>query len=306
MLIFGMQLMAVVVACLMGYYNVAPAGAVLLLIVIVSALAWLAAQRVWRPVSKLAQLVGSWDEGRGDLNALQPDRLSHRADADVAALVRGFHAFANRIAGYNERERNFTRDASHELRSPLTVIKMSTDMLADESNLSDFGQRSVQRIRRATREMEALVEALLILAREADNGQGEEDFVVNDVLREELADAREMLHGHPIELQFDEPATFALHGSPRVFAVLCWQLIRHASQYTGQGTVLVTVLPGTVSVSAIAGADHDPLAPGQQGFEYAIARRISERFAWPLDLRVQGGNRYVAEIRFPQPLPAPI
>ncbi len=306
MLIFGMQLVAVVVACLMGYYDVAPAGAVLLLIVIVSALAWLAAQRVWRPVSRLAQLIGSWDEGHGNLDALQPDRLSHRSDADVAMLTRGFHAFASRIAGYNERERNFTRDASHELRSPLTVIKMSTDMLADESNLSDFGQRSVQRIRRATREMEALVEALLILAREADNGQSEEDFVVNDVLRDELVDAREMLHGHPVELQFEEPATFALHGSPRVFAVLCWQLIRHASQYTGQGTVLVTVLPGAVSVSATAGADHDPLAPGQQGFEYAIARRISERFAWPLDLHVQGGNRYVAEIRFPQPLPVPV
>ena len=305
MLIFGMQLLAVVVACLMGYYDVAPAGAVLLLIVIVSGLAWLAAQRVWRPVSMLAQLIGSWDEGHGNLDALQPNRLSRRSDADVAALTRGFHAFASRIAGYNERERNFTRDASHELRSPLTVIKMSTDMLADESNLSDFGQRSVQRIRRATREMEALVEALLILAREADNGQGEEDFVVNDVLRDELVDAREMLHGHPVELQFEEPAAFALHGSPRVFAVLCWQLIRHASQYTGQGTVLVTVLPGAVSVSATAGADHDPLAPGQQGFEYAIARRISERFAWPLDLHVQGGNRYVAEIRFPQPLPLP-
>lgn len=306
MLIFGMQLVAVVVACLMGYYNVAPASAVLLLIVIVSALAWLAAQRVWRPISMLAQLIGSWDERRGDLDALQPNRLSHRPDADVTALARGFHAFASRIAGYNERERNFTRDASHELRSPLTVIKMSTDMLADESNLSEFGQRSVQRIRRATREMEALVEALLILAREADNGQGEQDFVVNEVLRDELVDAREMLHGHPIELQFEEPASFALHGSPRVFAVLCWQLIRHASQYTGQGTVLVTVLPGVVSVCATAGTDHDPTAPGQQGFEYAIARRISERFAWPLDLHVQGGNRYVAEIRFPQPLPIPV
>lgn len=305
LLIFGLQLVAIVLACLMGYYDVAPVGAVLLLIVIVSTLAWLAAQRVWRPVRTLAQLVGSWNEGHGEPGAVPPDPLLRRVDADVATLVQSFHRFAHRIAGYNERERNFTRDASHELRSPLTVIKMSTDMLADESGLSEFGQRSVQRIRRATREMEALVEALLILAREADNGQGEEDFVVNDVLRDELVDAREMLHGHPIELRFEEPATFALHGSPRVFAVLCWQLIRHASQYTGQGTVLVTVLPGVVSVCATAGADHDPLTPGQQGFEYAIARRISERFAWPLDLHAQGGNSYVAEIRFPQPLPVP-
>ncbi|QAU25115.1 HAMP domain-containing histidine kinase [Dyella sp. M7H15-1] len=303
LLIFGLQLVAIVLACLMGYYNVAPVGAVLALIVIVSALAWLAAQRAWRSVSVLAQLVGNWQEGQGGLETLPPDHLLHRVDADVAMLARSFHHFANRIAGYNERERNFTRDASHELRSPLTVIKMSIDMLEDEAGLSDFGKRSVERIRRATREMEALVEAMLILAREADNGQSEQDFVVNDVLRGELADAREMLHGHPIELQFEESAKFALHGSPRVFAVLCWQLIRHASQYTGQGTVLVTVLPGVVSVCATAGADLDPRLPGQQGFEYAIARRISERFAWPLDLHVQGGNSYVAEIRFPQTLP---
>jgi two-component system, OmpR family, sensor histidine kinase QseC len=304
LLIFGLQLVAVVLACLMGYYDVAPVGAVLALIVIVSALAWLAAQRTWRPVSALAKIVDGWHEGQTELQSLRSDDLRH-GDADVATLTRSFQSFASRIAGYNERERNFTRDASHELRSPLTVIKMSTDMLADESGLSDFGKRSLERIHRATREMEALVEAMLILARETDNGQGEQEFVVNDVLRDELVDAREMLHGHPIELQFEEPATFALHGSPRVFAVLCWQLIRHASQYTGQGTVLVTVLPGAVSVCATAGADHDPHLPGQQGFEYAIARRISERFAWPLDLRVQGGNSYVAEIRFPQPLPVP-
>jgi two-component system, OmpR family, sensor histidine kinase QseC len=302
LLIFGLQLAAIVLACLMGYYDVAPVGAVLVLIVIVSALAWLAALRSWRPVSALAKMVDDWHEGQTELLFLRPDDLN-RGDADVATLARSFQRFANRIAGYNERERNFTRDASHELRSPLTVIKMSTDMLSDESGLSDFGKRSLERIHRATREMEALVEAMLILARETDNGQGEQEFVVNDVLRDELVDAREMLHGHPIELQFEEPATFALHGSPRVFAVLCWQLIRHASQYTGQGTVLVTVLPGAVSVCATAGADHDPHLPGQQGFEYAIARRISERFAWPLDLRVQGGNSYVAEIRFPQPLP---
>jgi two-component system, OmpR family, sensor histidine kinase QseC len=302
LLIFGLQLAAIVLACLMGYYDVAPVGAVLVLIVIVSALAWLAALRTWRPVSALAKMVDDWHEGQTELLFLRPDDLN-RGDADVATLARSFQRFANRIAGYNERERNFTRDASHELRSPLTVIKMSTDMLSDESGLSDFGKRSLERIHRATREMEALVEAMLILARETDNGQGEQEFVVNDVLRDELVDAREMLHGHPIELQFEEPATFALHGSPRVFAVLCWQLIRHASQYTGQGTVLVTVLPGAVSVCATAGADHDPHLPGQQGFEYAIARRISERFAWPLDLRVQGGNSYVAEIRFPQPLP---
>jgi two-component system, OmpR family, sensor histidine kinase QseC len=302
LVIFGLQLIAIVTACLMGFYNVAPLAAVMVLIVIVSLLAWFAAKREWRPVQALAHLIGNWDEQRPDLEGLSPDHLSRRTDADVGALATGLHKFASRISGYNERERNFTRDASHELRSPLTVIKMSTDMLADESALGDFGQRSVQRIRRASREMEALVEALLILARESDNGQSEQDFVVNDVLRTELADARDMLEGYPIVFKFEESARFSLHGSPRVFAVLCWQLIRHASQYAGQGTVIITVASGIVTVSANAGVEDELPKMTQQGFEFAIAQRISERFSWPLEMRVQGTSRYQAKIQFPAPL----
>jgi signal transduction histidine kinase len=306
-LIFVLQLIAVAISVMLGTYDMAPVSAVLALIVITTVLAWLAARREWRPVTALARLIDGWDQ-HPDLAALSPERLSRRTDAAVASLARGLHGFATRIAGYTERERNFTRDASHELRSPLTVIKMSVDMLAEEQGLSDFGERSLQRIRRSTREMEALVEALLILARETDNGVEDEVFVVNDALRHELDFARDMLVGRPIELQLEEPARFALRGSQRVFAVLFWQLIRNACQQTERGRVVVTVMPGMVVVANQA----EPLAEGdsgsksplygadRHGFELAIAQRISDRFAWPLELKTRPGSQNVASIRFPQ------
>ncbi|WP_114238629.1 HAMP domain-containing sensor histidine kinase [Dyella sp. C9] len=304
-IIFGLQMLAVVIVCLMGLYDVAPVGAVVVLIVIISVLSWLAARRQWAPVSKLAQAVSDWDEQSLDLDGWRPDQLPRRTDADVATLATSLYGFANRIAGYNQRERNFTRDASHELRSPLTVIKMSADMLADDLSLGEFGQRSVQRIKRSTREMEALVEALLILARESDNGLTEEDFVVNDVIRHELPDVLDMLEGRPITLELEEPARFALHGSPRVFAVLCWQLIRNACQQAEGGTVVVTVLPGVVTVTHRG----EPLAPSganRHGFELAIAQRISERFHWPLELQTREGRRHIARIRFPDSSLVPV
>lgn len=303
--IFGLQLLAVVIACLMGFYDVAPAGAVLALIVIVSVLAWLAARRQWAPVSRLAQAVSDWDEQKPDLSGWRPDELARRTDADVATLASSLYGFANRIAGYNQRERNFTRDASHELRSPLTVIKMSADMLADDPMLGEFGQRSVQRIKRSTREMEALVEALLILARESDNGLTEEDFIVNDVIRHELPDVLDMLEGRPITLDLEEPARFMLHGSPRVFAVLCWQLIRNACQQAEGGTVVVTVMPGVVTVTH-RGEMSTPAAVNRHGFELAIAQRISERFHWPLELQTREGRRHIARIRFPESTPVAV
>lgn len=305
-LIFVLQLIAVGISVMMGTYDMAPVWAVLALIVITTMLAWLAARRQWRPVSALARLVNGWDQ-HPDLDALSPQHLSRHTDADVASLARGLHGFATRIAGYTERERNFTRDASHELRSPLTVIKMSVDMLAEEEGLTDFGERSLQRIRRSTREMEALVEALLILARESDNGVDEEVFVVNDALRHELDFARDMLVGRPIELQLEEPSRFALRGSPRVFAVLFWQLIRNACQQTERGRVVVTVMPGMVVVANQSEPLAEPASGGKMplygadrhGFELAIAQRISDRFEWPLELKTRPGSQNVASIRFP-------
>jgi two-component system sensor histidine kinase QseC len=159
----------------------------------------------------------------------------------------------------------------------------------------------VQRIHRATRELEALVEALLILARERDNGQGEYDFVVNDVLHAELADMEEILDGHALRVNLHEQARVIVHGSPRVFVVLCHQLIRQASQHAGQGSIQISVLPEmALSVSVDAGERAGETRPAhQEGFEYAIAQRISERFAWPLELSASHGY-YAAKIDFPQ------
>ncbi|MEO7073352.1 MAG: HAMP domain-containing sensor histidine kinase [Rhodanobacter sp.] len=313
--VFGLQFVVVIIISLMGVYDVAPALPVLAVIFCTTVLAWLAVRHEWRSVRRLARMVGRLDDHAPDPGSLRLEELSSQTDADVVALARGLQGFARRIADYNQRERSFTRDASHELRSPLTVIKMSVDMLADESGMSDFGARSVRRIRRASLEMEALVEAMLVLAREPDEHAEAEYFVVNDVLRAELASARELLSGRPVELQLEEPARFALSGSARGFAVLCWQLIRNACQQTEEGRVVVRIAPGQVTVSnldrpvAAVSVGQGPQrvhGASRHGFELAIAQRISDRFDWPLELQTLGDRQNIARIHLARTLPVEV
>ena len=302
--LFVAQAAVAVAACVAVALDRAWLAAAIEAVLAIGLLTWIAVRRQWSPVSALARRLGEWRDGQSDPAALHPGQLSRRTDAELVVVAHGLHGFAARIADFSRRERNFTRDASHELRTPLTVVRTSVDMLADEDGLSDFGRRSVRRIHRATRELEALVEVMLILAREAEPMAASEQFVVNDVLRRELEIARDLMAGASVELRLEEPARFALHGSARAFSVLCWQLIRHACQHAGAGKVVVTVSHSALTVR------HEPsgAAAGFGGershFELTVAQRISERFAWPIELLPAAGRDGTVRVCFPNALPA--
>ncbi|MGH8042407.1 MAG: sensor histidine kinase [Rudaea sp.] len=300
-------------------FGFVPLILVLLIIYITTWLTYRASRRALSPVIALAKVVREWDPKRPDPAALDPRNLSSDPDGDVETLARALHGYASRIEEFVERERNFTRDASHELRSPLTVIKIAADVLLEEQELSAFAQRTLLRIRRSVRDMEAMLEAFLILARESDTGLPQEDFTVNDAVREEIERARPLLEGKPVTLELDERARFALHAPPRVFAAMVGNLIRNACLYTEAGNVRVRVDPDCVSVEDSGiGMNADEIAHAFQpyfrggrsasaghGVGLSLVRRLSERFGWPVEMHSALGAGTTATIHFPRRLQAP-
>jgi signal transduction histidine kinase len=289
---------------------------VLLIIYITTWLTYRASRRALSPVIALAKAVREWDPKRPDLAALEPRNLSADPDGDVETLARALHGYASRIEEFVERERNFTRDASHELRSPLTVIKLAGDVLVEE-DVSPFAQRALQRIRRSVRDMEAMLETFLLLARESDTGLPQEEFVVNDAVREEVERAQPLLEGKPVTLELEQRARFALRAPPRVFAAMIGNLIRNACLYTERGSIVVGVREGSVRVSDTGcGMDAEELARAFQpfyrgsdsgarghGIGLAVVRRIADRFDWPVELESRPGHGTVATLRFPKAMP---
>ena len=298
-------------------FGFVPLIVVLLIIYITTWLTYRASRRALSPVIALAKVVRDWDPKRPDLHALDPRQLSGDPDGDVEALAGALHSFASRIEEFVERERNFTRDASHELRSPLTVIKIGADVLL-EDDLAPFTRRAILRIKRSVSDMEAMIEAFLILARESDTGMPEEDFVVNDAVREEIERAQHLLEGKPVTLTLDEQTAFVLHAPPKVFAAMVSNLIRNACLYTEAGNVRVVVGADFVSVrDSGIGMTADELAHvfqpyyrgnrstrGGHGVGLTLVRRLSDRFKWPIELHSRLGTGTTATIRFPRATPA--
>ncbi|MBL0028938.1 MAG: HAMP domain-containing histidine kinase [Rhodanobacteraceae bacterium] len=298
------------------WFGLVPLTLVLGTVYLVSWTTYRASRRAVSPVIRLAEVVREQDPKNQDWQAICAVARASDADDEVIILADAIRGFAQRNAEFVERERNFTRDASHELRTPLTVIKVAADVLEEEA-LSAFGARSVSRIKRAARDMEALIQAFLILAREGDTGLPSERFVVNDIAAEEVERAQDLVAGKPVTIRFVAEARIELDAPPRVFAVMISNLLRNACQYTEQGEVVVTLGERFVRVDdsgpGMAPEDvahaFEPFYRGKgagkggHGVGLTIVRRLADRFGWPVTLESTLGIGTRATIALPQARP---
>jgi signal transduction histidine kinase len=288
-----------------------------IIIVLVYLTTWMtyrASRSALSPVIALANAVRSWDPKQPDLDALLPENLPVRADGDVESLAYALHEFATRLEEFVERERAFTRDASHELRTPLTVIKGSADMLLDDDESPPFVRRTAERVLRAVRDMESLIESFLILARESESGLPEVEFSVNDVVYDEIERAQPLCEGKPVHIVREERAHLALRSSQRALSVLVGNLIRNACQYTERGRVTVSIEADRVVVADTGvGMSDEELARafvsffrgGQgrgsgHGIGLTIVKRLADRFGWEVGMSSQQGVGTNVSVVFPE------
>lgn len=135
--------------------------------------------------------------------------------------------------------KQFTADASHELRSPIASIQTNVQVALAEGNLEPQQSQQLQLIERLTRRLGKLVDDLLFLARQ-DSGiiqpQQEEvplDALLMEVIEEQNAIA--LSQGVTITLEIIDPPTpeenFTLYGDWDQLARLFTNIISNALQY---------------------------------------------------------------------------
>lgn len=294
-------------------FGLLPLAMVLLVVYLSTWLSLRASRRAFSPVIALARKVRELDPAAPDPTQLDPARLPGDPDDEVRELAHALSRYAQRLEEFVERERNFTRDASHELRSPLTVIQMSAGMLEADASLSEAGRRSVARIARAARDMEELTSAFLMLARESETGLPVETTCVNDVLTEELERARLLATDKPVTSRLDATHRVFVDAPEKLLPVMLGNLLRNAFSYTDAGEVTVEVGAGTVvirdtGVGIAPGkldAIYQPFVRGDtarrggHGVGLTIVRRLSDRFGWPVTIDSSVGVGTRVTIRFP-------
>jgi len=126
-------------------------------------LGWVLAGATIAPVRKLAAAVDALPTRaqRTDLAAdLGPDELGRLAQA--------IDGYQSRLVDADAVEREFFADASHELRTPVAVVRGAVELLLDEPAADAGTQRRLQRLDRGVRELTELLDMLLGLVRRSE------------------------------------------------------------------------------------------------------------------------------------------
>ena len=258
----------------------------LLLMTPLAALAiwWLAARNL-APLDRLANEVRS-----RDARSLAPVPTGDLPD-ELAPLAGALNALLARLGSSLDSQRAFVADAAHELRSPLTALKLQLELLrrADDAETREAARRAIgEGIARASR----LVEQLLALARsEPDAVLPVERVDLVGVAGQAIEDSRAFAESRSmtIELQAAKPAVVV--GDPVALGLLARNLVDNAVRYSSIGSrVEVRVHEDGAQVVL----EVDDSGPGIPESEH---ERVFDRFYRRADATESGSGLGLAIVR---------
>jgi signal transduction histidine kinase len=232
----------------------------------VEPLAWLAlpmAALVWWLVNLMTAPLRSLARGvqQRDAAALTPLALDDLPD-EVAPLVSALNALLARLGDSLAAQRAFVADAAHELRSPLTALKLQLQALrsAPPGEAREAAQVALgQGIDRAAR----LVEQLLALARSEPGATPAEaqDLDLTALASQALADLWPQAQAKGSTLALDSEQPVPLRGDAASLSALIRNLAHNALQYSPPGAQVILHTEQQHGVSTLTVDDSGPGIP---------------------------------------------
>lgn len=209
---------------------------------------YLIVSRAFKPVSKISRTAREICES-SDLS--QRIALGKGRD-EIYTLAETFDEMLEKIEQTFEREKQFTSDASHELRTPVAVITSECEYVNDCAKNLDEAKDSVSSIKRQADRMSKLISELLTISR-MDRNTVSTSFEQVDIseLLGFVCDEQEEIHGGGITLIREIDAGICAEADHFLLARMFINLISNAYQYGKEnGTVRVALHKASGCITA--------------------------------------------------------
>ncbi|MDR2356230.1 MAG: HAMP domain-containing histidine kinase [Clostridiales Family XIII bacterium] len=211
-----------------------PAAVILPLLVIIGAVgAYFVAGGALKPVTQIAKTAEEIAAG-GDLSK-RPD-IGDGGD-EIHSLAATFDRMLERLRDAFEKERQFTADASHELRTPVSVIISQCEYTLSNADSGEEHRTALETVLGQARWMSALISQLLSFAR-ADKGGADirmETVDLSGLARGVAERAAEIAKDGGITVHADIEDGLTVTGDETLLISMMWNLLENGIKYGKPG-----------------------------------------------------------------------
>jgi len=204
------------------------------------------------------------------------DRLAVQNEKDeLGHLARSFNGLLDRLDQSFERQRRFMSDASHELRTPVAILRGETEVALSKQDRKPGDYReSLAILHQEAQRLTHIVEDLFTLTR-ADAGQypiAARDFYLDELVADCVHSARSLALAKHISLSCEPTLESPIHADEPLLRRMILNLLDNAIKYTPEG--------GSVSVSCRSVGNEYALRISDtgMGIPEELQPRIFERF----------------------------
>jgi signal transduction histidine kinase len=225
--------------------------AILTIVIAAYGIGSLIARRGLEPVRRMAQ-VASEIEGR-DLSRRLTTTMQ---DGELAQFCAAFNRMLDRLQYAFEQQRQFTADASHELRAPLAVIRAEAELALRRVRDPESYRESMQSIHAEVVHLEELLDTLLVIAR-SDASESELTYIdVSRLAREAVARMERFAVSKDMRSKSVISDDAWVLGDPRQFERIVEALLHNAVKFGRRGgSVELIVLSSRSEVNIVVRDD---------------------------------------------------
>jgi signal transduction histidine kinase len=193
---------------------------------------WWIARTALAPVSAMAEAAEQMTAQRLDARLEEPP-----VDDEIGRLTRVLNEMFRRLNESFRQTERFSADASHELKTPLTVLRTSIEDLLESPTLGESDREAVAGLLEQTRRLSAITESLLLLSR-ADTGRLQLDRTLVDVceiIRACAEDAEILAEEKGISIAKILPESIMAGVDAGRLNQILWNLLDNAIKYNEAG-----------------------------------------------------------------------
>ena len=218
---------------------------------------------------------------------------------ELDALATLIHNNFNSLAASVEREKKFLSYASHELRTPIAVLRSNCSLLEKVNATPSDKERMIrERINRASLTMKSMTETLLWLSRDDADEMPIESVNLGAIVEQSYEELSYLIAGKSIDVTVDVDDTqLQLAKTPATLVIN--NLIRNALQHTQQGTVELSLANDCLRIINTESASNAEQFSSELGFGLGnqLIQNLITRFNWQFEKEIID-NQYRVIVRF--------